>query len=207
MLVTVRILQTTLGIALFPALLLPLGLTGCTGSSAATQTPSRALAAHHRPGHLGRRWSGSVAVKFYTSEGAATAHVLQFDPGDLLLEGIREFIAASGIRTGAVVSGVGTLRDATMHMVTTTGFPPVEVFPVTRDTALELISLQGVIADGVPHIHMTVSTERAAVGGHLEEGCVVLYLAEVVVLEFSGLSLTRVKNDRDIFKIVEAGAN
>ncbi len=48
MLVIVRTLQTTLGIALFSALLLPVGLTGCTGSSAATQTPSRALAAQQQ---------------------------------------------------------------------------------------------------------------------------------------------------------------
>ena len=44
MLMSVRILQTTLGIALFPALLLPVGLTGCTGSSAATQTQPHSAA-------------------------------------------------------------------------------------------------------------------------------------------------------------------
>ena len=48
MLMIVRLLQTTLGIALFPALLLPVGLTGCTGSSASTQTPSRAIAAQQQ---------------------------------------------------------------------------------------------------------------------------------------------------------------
>lgn len=48
MLVDVRIQQTILGIALIPVLLAPVGLTGCTGSSAATQTPSRALAAQQQ---------------------------------------------------------------------------------------------------------------------------------------------------------------
>ena len=48
MLVIVRINRTFSGIALFPALLLPMGLTGCTGSSAATQTAAPALAAQQR---------------------------------------------------------------------------------------------------------------------------------------------------------------
>lgn len=141
-------------------------------------------------------------VKFYTSGGTPHTHVLQFDPGDLLLEGITEFIDSSGIRDGAVVSGIGTLSDCTMHMVTTTGFPPVEVFPTTEDTALELTSMQGVIADGKPHIHMNVSTKDAAVGGHLEPGCRVLYLAEVVVLEFDRLPLTRIPAEHDVLKLV-----
>jgi hypothetical protein len=48
MLVDVRIQQTILTIGFVPVLLLPVGLTGCTGSSAATQTPSRALAAQQQ---------------------------------------------------------------------------------------------------------------------------------------------------------------
>src|ERR1700722_18103222 len=48
MLMIVRVLQITFGIALFPALLLPVGLTGCTGSSAATQTQAPAVAAQLR---------------------------------------------------------------------------------------------------------------------------------------------------------------
>ncbi len=141
-------------------------------------------------------------MKFLTSTGTPKTHVIQMDPGDLLLEGVLDFIAQSGLRNGVVLSGIGTLSDCTMHMVTTTGFPPVEVKPTIADTALELTSMQGVIAAGVPHIHMTVSTRDAAVGGHLEPGCRVLYLAEIVVLEFDGLALTRVPNDRDILKLV-----
>jgi predicted DNA-binding protein with PD1-like motif len=139
---------------------------------------------------------------FYSSGSSPVAHVLQFDPGDLLLEGLKQFISESGISDGVVVSGIGTLSECTMHMVTTTGFPPVEVFPNWDDSALELTSMQGVIADGQPHIHMNVSTKDAAVGGHLEPGCRVLYLAEVVVFEFVGLALKRLPNDKDILKLV-----
>ena len=37
--------------------------------------------------------------------------LVRFDPGELLLEGLRELIRAEGIRTGLVVSGIGTLSD------------------------------------------------------------------------------------------------
>jgi predicted DNA-binding protein with PD1-like motif len=143
-------------------------------------------------------------LEFYTSTESPRIHVLQFDPGAYLLEGLKDFIVASGVRNGAVVSGIGTLNQCTMHMVTTTTFPPVEVFPSWEDTALELTSMQGIIADGVPHIHMNVSTKETAVGGHLEPGCQVLYLAEITVLEFSGLPLTRVPNEQQILQLVPA---
>ena len=141
-------------------------------------------------------------MKYYTSDGTPRVHVLQFDPDDLLLEGIGEFIAASGIRDGVVISGIGTLKNTTMHMVTTTTFPPVETFPTFDDQPLELTSMQGVIADGVPHIHMNVSDRRTGVGGHLEPKCEVLYLAEVAILELPGLSLTRVPGVGDALKLV-----
>jgi predicted DNA-binding protein with PD1-like motif len=144
-------------------------------------------------------------MKFLTSTGTPKTHVIQMDPGDYLLEGLREFIEQSGLRNGVVVSGIGTLNECTMHMVTTTTFPPVEVKPTFPDTALELTSMQGVIADGTPHIHMNVSTSETAVGGHLEPGCRVLYLAEIVVVEFDGLELKRVPNNRDdVLKLVSA---
>lgn len=140
-------------------------------------------------------------MKYYSSNGAATVHVLQFDPGDLLLEGIEEFIAATGLSDGVVISGIGTLSDCTMHMVTTTDFPAVEVKPTYSDLALELTSMQGVIAAGTPHIHMNVSDQRTAVGGHLEPGCRVLYLAEVVILQ-TDIKLMRVPGVEDILKLV-----
>jgi uncharacterized protein len=131
-------------------------------------------------------------------------HVLQYDPGDDLLGGVNEFVDLSGVHNGVVVSGIGTLRETALHMVTTTTFPPVETFPTYPDKAIELTSMQGVIASGAAHIHMTVSDDAGAVGGHLEPGCIVLYLAEVVVLEFRGLELARIPTMGTAKKLVPA---
>jgi predicted DNA-binding protein with PD1-like motif len=57
----------------------------------------------------------------------------------------------------------------------------------------------GIIADGEPHIHITLSgAETGAFGGHLEKGCRVLYLAEVTIIKFSGPRLTRRNNQNGI---------
>jgi len=104
--------------------------------------------------------------------------IVRFDYGDLLLEGIEEVIASEGIETGYVTGGIGTFDRCRMHMITTTGFPPEDRI-VEMDGPIELIGLQGLIADGQAHLHVTVSDTDRAYGGHLEPGCRVLYLGEV----------------------------
>ncbi len=146
-------------------------------------------------------------MKHYKSRSDA-AHVLQFDAGDDLLGGVHQFIEEAGVSNGVVVSGIGTLDRCRMHMVTTVGYPPVEVFPEWNGLPLELTSMQGVIANETPHIHMNVSDTRSAVGGHLEPGCRVLYLAEVVVLAFDSLELDRVPDANGVLTLVSAeGSN
>lgn len=143
-------------------------------------------------------------MKYFGTSGAITTFVLQFDEGDLLLESINEFIEVEGILSGAVVSGIGTLDQATLHMITTTTYPPELTFPRWGSAPLELVSMQGAIVDGVPHIHATLAREGQVFAGHLEDRCRVLYLAEVVIFSFSDLNLTRVENGKEILKITEA---
>ncbi len=106
------------------------------------------------------------------------ALVVRFDYGDFLLEGIQEVIKSEGVGTGYVTGGIGTFDRCRMHMITTTGFPS-EDRSVEMEGPIELISLQGLIAGGEPHLHVTVSDTERAYGGHLEPGCRVLYLAEI----------------------------
>lgn len=140
-------------------------------------------------------------MQMFSAADAVKVHVMQLDPGDYLLESLRELIATQNIRNGAVISGIGTLDECTMHMVASAGMPPVEVFPRWDKVGLELTSMQGIIAAGVPHIHMIISMPTGAIGGHLEEGCRILYLGEVVVLEFAGLDLTREPTEANIMKL------
>jgi predicted DNA-binding protein with PD1-like motif len=123
--------------------------------------------------------------------GSTDLLVIGFKPGEMLLESMRAAIQAQGVRNGAVVSGIGTLKTCQMHYVEHTGFPPRDHF-YTLNKPLELLSVSGLIADGEPHLHIVVSCGQDEVyGGHLEPGSEVLYLAEIAILVFNDLSLER----------------
>lgn len=127
--------------------------------------------------------------------------IIRLEQGDYVLESICEVIKEAGITDGYVASGIGTLDHAVLHMVMTTGYPPVEHFPEWTDKPLELVSIQGIIANGVPHLHTVISDEKNTAAGHLEPGCRVLYLGEVVIQELTGQSLERIKNSKNILEL------
>jgi len=140
-------------------------------------------------------------MKSFTGTGFGKVHTLRLDAGDCLLESIEAFIAEANIRNAVIVSGIGTFDYCVMHMVMTTGYPPVEHFERWDDKPLELSALSGVIADGVPHLHMVVSDHQVAFSGHVEPGCRILYLGEVVIAEMEGFHYSRVRNAKNIWEL------
>lgn len=135
-------------------------------------------------------------MKCYESTSGGRVLVIRLNRGDLLRESIEQALKDHDINDGCIVSGYGTLETCTLHMINTlTEFPAKEDFVTWDHHPLELLSLTGVIADGIPHIHAVVSDKDGATGGHLEMGCSVAYLAEVVVYEHAGLSLMRAPTD------------
>jgi len=126
---------------------------------------------------------------------------MRLDQGDYLLESIIDLVERENVKDAAVISAIGTLDRCKLHMVMTTGYPPVEHFEYWEDKPLELASIDGIIADGKPHLHMVVSDSEKAYSGHLEKGCRVLYLAEIVIIELKSMNLTRIYNDKHILKL------
>jgi uncharacterized protein len=123
--------------------------------------------------------------------GAVEVLVVGIAPGEMLLETIEAAIKEHDVQNGAVVSGIGTLKVASMHHIQHDRFPPEDRF-FTIEKPLEVSSISGIVADGKAHLHMTVGyRDEWAVAGHLEPGSEVLYLAEVVLLKFNGLQLDR----------------
>jgi uncharacterized protein len=112
-------------------------------------------------------------------------------PDELLLESIQAAVDAHDVQNGAVVSGIGTLKFCRMHHIKHSEFPPDDRFYEIEEP-LEVSNISGIIADGEPHLHMTVGfRDEWSLAGHLEPGCVVLYLAEVVILKFNDLRMAR----------------
>jgi uncharacterized protein len=123
--------------------------------------------------------------------GALEVIVIGIAPGEMLLETIEAGIKEHDVRNGAVVSGIGTLKVAVMHHIQHDRFPPEDRF-FTIEKPLEVSSINGIVANGKAHLHMTVGyRDEWSVAGHLEPGSEVLYLAEVTLLKFSDLQLDR----------------
>ena len=141
-------------------------------------------------------------MKYFSTKDTGRTFVLRLDQGDYILESIEGLIQEEGIKDAVVVSGMGTLDQCTLHMVMTTGYPTVQHFEHWKDKPLELASIDGIIADGKPHLHAVVSDSKKAYAGHLENGCRTLYLAEIVIVEMKSMNLTRIPDDKNLLKLV-----
>ena len=112
-------------------------------------------------------------------------------PGELLLESIQKAIKQYDIQNGVIISGIGTFKTCRMHYITTTDIPPADAI-YTLEKPLELNSISGIIANGEPHLHISVSSgENEAYGGHLELGSELAYLAEITILKCNDHKLVR----------------
>jgi len=119
---------------------------------------------------------------------------VRLDYGDDFHKCIEQVAREKDVQTGVIVSGIGTFDRATIHHITHTEFPPEDRF-VEMEGPIELCSVQGVIADYKPHLHCTMAVRgREPFDGHLEPGCNILYLGEVVIAKLSGKALTRTRH-------------
>jgi uncharacterized protein len=120
------------------------------------------------------------------------------DRDALLLESIASVIQQKEIRDGEVLVTAGSVQECTYHYVGSTAVRAKNVFKTVKGP-YEILNAGGIIADGEPHMHITLSAEgKGGFGGHLEKGCRVLYLAEITILKYSGPPLTRKDNANGI---------
>lgn len=133
------------------------------------------------------------------SGGIKRIHRLGLGPGDLVLESIRQFISDHQITDGAVLTGIGSLSACRLHWPEKAEYPPTDKF-ATFEGALEIAAIQGIIADGEPHLHIMLveGGDGRTLGGHMEDGCKVLYLVELTIAEFDGSPMTRRPNEHGV---------
>jgi len=129
-------------------------------------------------------------MRYFSVGLAGEVMILALEPGEMLLESIKKVISQENITDGIVISGIGSAARARFHIVT--GKSPVKDQYIEREGSLEIMSLQGVIASGEPHIHITFSENQEAFGGHLEEGTEVLTLSEIVMVKLPQANLIRI---------------
>lgn len=132
---------------------------------------------------------------FETTDGHI---IIQLGRGDYVLEAIREACADHNLTDGAVVSAIGTLRNLRVHILHTddlTKDRSERNTIIERDGCWEISGIQGLVANGDPHLHVTAWNGEDTFAGHLEEGNEINALGEVCVMRFEGVSLDRQPNE------------
>jgi predicted DNA-binding protein with PD1-like motif len=116
-------------------------------------------------------------------------HILRLDPGEDVLESARRFLKQAGVGQAVVLGGYGTLAAYHLHWVTHNRIPADSIFG-RGEGGIEILSMNGLVVDGEPHVHVTLSTPDGAFGGHLEPGCIAYVLCEVFFAEVEGATLS-----------------
>jgi uncharacterized protein len=114
------------------------------------------------------------------------AHLLAFEPGEEVAEGLKRFARERDIRA-ATFTGIGAFERATLAFF---DLDRREYDPIPIDEQVEVLSIAGNVGrhDGEPlvHAHVVVGKrDGSAVGGHLLEGHVRPTL-EVILIELHG---------------------
>lgn len=136
-------------------------------------------------------------MRSYVSNVLGRQLVLHLQKGEDVLESITAAARDLGIRTAIVTSCVGSLRQAVYHRVQTLDDDAQNAF-FTISKPIEIGAVQGMIIDGVPHLHISFADLDRAYCGHMEPGCEVLYLVEVSILELQDADYVRRTDDHGI---------
>jgi len=110
-------------------------------------------------------------------------------PGQLLKEEIEKAAVDHGIKAGVLLSIVGGLKNVVLRMAgSDVDHQTVEKW----EEVFEIVSGTGTISDSGCHIHVSVSDAGGhVIGGHLKDGCVVAYTAEIVIGIFDDVEFRR----------------
>lgn len=129
-------------------------------------------------------------MRTFTVEEIGRTIIIHLTKGDDILSCVQSEIDRLALKNGVLVSAIGSLRCAKLHAITTLEDLPTNEY-YTYSSPIELGSAQGLIINGEPHFHLTISDLDRVYTGHMEAGCEVQYLAELVILELPGISIKR----------------
>ncbi len=98
-----------------------------------------------------------------------------------LRQEIQKFVDKNNIQAGFIITCVAGLEKVVMRMA---GATPDNQVVNTYKENLEVLSLVGTVSVNGSHLHISVSDKKGKViGGHLKDGSIVAYTAEIVIGE------------------------
>ena len=126
----------------------------------------------------------------FSTENIGRIVIIHLSKGEDILLSVKKELERLHLKNGILVSAIGSLRCAGVHAITTLEDLPTNKY-FTYASPIELGSAQGLIIDGEPHFHLTISDADRVYTGHMEPGCEVQYMAELAILELPELPLIR----------------
>ncbi|MCQ1059853.1 PPC domain-containing DNA-binding protein [Photobacterium sp. DNB23_23_1] len=114
-----------------------------------------------------------------------TPHAFRLTLGTDLKSSILAYVQQQDIKAGSLLSCVGCLSHASIRLAN-------ESESLELAGPLEILTLSGTLTPEHVHLHISVADKSGRVyGGHLQEGSMVSYTAEVCLAEYTDLSFTR----------------
>jgi predicted DNA-binding protein with PD1-like motif len=111
-----------------------------------------------------------------------------------LKEELNNFIVLHKIKTGFLVTCVGSLRRAVLRLANGKLIKEFE-------EKFEIVSLVGTLSQDGMHIHISIADKNGnVIGGHLKEGCIVNTTAEIIIAETDEYSFSRKFDEQTGFK-------
>jgi len=123
------------------------------------------------------------------NEGTAGGVIMvRLETGDDILLSLQSVAKEKKIKSGLILAGVGSVSQYHYHVAKTYTFP-IENEYTKGQKALDIVCIQGLIMDERVHAHITLSDIDSVIGGHMEEGCIVLSFNVTTILEVPGSDL------------------
>jgi predicted DNA-binding protein with PD1-like motif len=112
-------------------------------------------------------------------------YTFRLKPGHDLFDSIQAFAEEMKIEAGCAISGVGSLKHATLRLAD-------RDFHTEFEGHFEIVSITGLVSVHGSHVHISISDgDGKTIGGHLVSGCKIYTTAEIVILAFADVSYKR----------------
>jgi uncharacterized protein len=112
-------------------------------------------------------------------------HAFRLTQGNDLKASVLAYVKANSINAGSLLSCAGCLTTARIRLAD-------ESQSLTLDGPLEILTLSGTLTADHIHLHISVADKNGRVfGGHLMDGNIVSYTAEICLLSFTEQHFSR----------------
>ena len=112
-------------------------------------------------------------------------YTFRLSPGQDLFDSIQAFVMKKPVQAGCILSGVGSLRHATLRLAD-------REYNSEYEGPFEIVSITGTLSMYGSHLHISISDpDGRTIGGHFESGCRIYTTAEIVIAVFNDVVYKR----------------